>query len=86
MKKMEKWKEGIYEHEANYMPLGIRVMAFAVANVTVGDWAAYVDVVPGEDHDKEFRQLLEKRESSKLSYEIAKIIFPYFDNKYAWRK
>ena len=83
--KMKTWKEGECKHEANYYALAIRVMAFAIANVSVGDWAAYIDAVPGKNHDKELDQLLEKRMSAKLPYDIAKIIFPYFDNKYRWR-
>lgn len=84
MKKSE-WKEGGYGHEADYHALATKVIAFAVANVSVGDWAAYIDAVPGKDHDKEFEQLLKKRRSTKLSHDIAKIIFPSYDEKYRWR-
>ncbi len=80
------WKEGMYEHEAEYYVLASKVMTIAIANISVGDWAAYIDAVPGENHDEEFNQLLEKRGSTKLPYEIAKIIYPYYDNKYVWRK
>ena len=83
---MKTWTEGEYKHESNYYALATNVMTFAIANVSVGDWAAYIDAVPGINHDKELDQLLEKRMSSKLPYEIAKIIFPYFDSKYRWRK
>ena len=79
-------KEGIYERETEYHALANRVMTFAVANIAVGDWAAYIDAVPGENHDEEFDQLLEKRSSAKLPYEIAKIIYPHYDGKYVWRK
>lgn len=82
---MRIWKEGMYEHEANHCALAARVMVFAIVNVSVGDWTAYIDAVPGKNHDEEFVQLLEKRMSTKLSYDIAKIIFPYFDSKYRWR-
>lgn len=78
-------KEGEYEHETDYHALATKVMAFAIANVSVGDWAAYIDAVTGKDHDKEFDELLEKRRSAKLSYDIAKIIFPSYDEKYRWR-
>ncbi len=40
-------KEGIYEREIHHC----------------GDSAAYIDTVPGENHDQEFDQLLEKRSS-----------------------
>ena len=80
------WKDGIYGHESDYRALASRVMTFAVANITVGDWAAYIDAVPGENHDIEFDQLLEKRSSTKLPYAIAKIIYPHYDAKYVWRK
>jgi len=79
------WKEGAYEHVASHHALAIKVLTFAVANVSVGDWAAYIDAVPGIDHDKEFDQLLKKRRSAKLSHDIAKIIFPSYDEKYRWR-
>lgn len=72
-------------HEAEYCALGNRVLAFATANKIVGDWAAYIDAVQGENHDREFEELLKERRSNKLSHEIAKFIFPYFDEKYKWR-
>jgi hypothetical protein len=85
MTNMRTWEEGEYIHEATYHALAPKVMAFAVANVSVGDWAAYIDAVPGIVHDKEFDQLLEKGMSAKLSYDIAKIIFSSYDKKYIWR-
>ena len=83
---MKSWKDGIYEHEANYWPLANKVLAFAVVNKTVGDLAAYIDAVQGQDHEKEFEELLERRSSAKLPYDIAKLIFGKVDEKYIWRQ
>ena len=83
---MKSWKDGIYEHEAYYYPLANKVLAFAVVNNTVGDWAAYIDAVQGQDHEKEFEELLERRSSAKLPYDIARLIFGRIDEKYVWRQ
>ena len=83
---MKSWKDGMYEHEAYYYPLANKVLAFAVVNKTVGDWAAYVDAVQGQNHEEEFEELLERRSSAKLPYDIAKLIFERIDGKYVWRQ
>lgn len=46
-------------------------------------WSAYVDAVPGYNHEEEAPQVLE--EGTKVSYEIAKILFPDLDEAYVWR-
>lgn len=39
---MKIWKAGEYKYEAHYRVLARRVMAIAIVNKTVGDWAAYM--------------------------------------------
>ena len=65
---MKSWKDGIYE--AYYYPLANKVLTFAVVNNTVGDWTAYIDAVQGQDHEKEFEELLERRSSEKLTLSL----------------
>jgi hypothetical protein len=49
-----------------------------------GAWNAYIDSVPGMNHDKEWRVVLEY--GHKLPEEVAKAIFPhdFNDLPYAW--
>ncbi len=82
---MKIWIAGEYKYEAHYRVLARRVMAIAIVNKTVGDWAAYIDAVQGKDLDKEFEKLLEKKDSDKLYYNVAKVIFGWLDEKYTWR-
>lgn len=77
----ESWKG----YETAYEVLAQRVMVYAIATIEVGDWAAYIDAVPGMNHENEYDQIVADRRGSKLPYDIAKILFPYFDKKYVWR-
>ena len=46
-------------------------------------WAAYVDAVPGYDHDQEWQAVLDH--GSKLSEHVARAMFPQFkDVPYAY--
>lgn len=47
------------------------------------DWAAYIDAVPGDNHDKEKFKVAET--GAKLSEELAEIIFPALAEKYKYR-
>ena len=38
--------------------LSRRVMAIAVLHTNVGDWSAYIDAVPGQNHDNEWREVV----------------------------
>lgn len=61
--------------------LGRQILARRVAVVAVGgaigDWAAYIDAVPGIDHTKEINQV--RLGGQKLPKEIAIVIFPELD-------
>lgn len=59
------------------------VLAVAVVNTPNGeifDWAAYIGAVPGIDHDKEYMSVA--KEGSKLSVELACLLFDYPKEKY----
>jgi hypothetical protein len=76
----------IYETEweyARYVALSSRVLAVANVNKQIGDWSAYIDAVPGQNHDEEF--MMVSRRGNKLSFEIAKILFSEEAGKYKWR-
>ena len=66
-----------------YYPLDMKVLAVAVVNKGVGDWAAYVGAVPGENHDREY--MMVARSGTKLPYEVACVLFPKIDTQYRWR-
>jgi len=52
-----------------------RVLVVAVEG-QVADWAAYIGAVPGQDHEKEWREV--KDYGSKLPKEVAEVLFPNF--------
>lgn len=60
-----------------------KVLAVAAVNCNVKDWAAYIDAVPGTNHDYEKYEVA--RVGNKLPYEIAKLIFPRIASDYKWR-
>ena len=70
-------------HEIRYHPLAMKVLAVAKQGGRGDDWAAYIDAVRGDSHKKEWQEVA--RRGTKLPYEIAKILFPDFDEKYEWR-
>lgn len=64
-----------------WVALACRVLAVAVEG-EVGDWAAYVDAVEGEDHDREWQAVAKSGE--KMSREVAELLFPDFKDL-RWR-
>jgi hypothetical protein len=71
-----------YEPKMRYEPLDMHVLAVAVEG-RVKDWAAYIGAVEGYNHDLEYKRVSER--GTKLPYNIAKLLFPDFDNRLAWR-
>ena len=43
-----------------------------------GTWVAFIDAVPGENHDNEEAEVL--RSGTKLQENIARLLFGYFEN------
>lgn len=72
------------EKRIEYFCLANRVLAVAVGGYVIKDWSAYIDAVPGIDHENEYDKVLS--DGIKLPYEIAKILFPEFDKKFKWRE
>jgi hypothetical protein len=66
-----------------YRALSARVIAVASVNEDVGDWAAYIDAVPGKRHDDEWQEVA--RSGNKLQQSIAEILFPDC-TQYRWRQ
>ena len=66
-----------------YVALSMKVLAVAKANEGVGDWAAYIDAVPGYKHSEEYIDVLENGE--KLPKDIAEKLFPDYAEKFVWR-
>jgi len=61
--------------------LATRVLVVAKTRIE-GTWAAYVDAVPGVNHDVEQYEVLEY--GTKLPEQIARFLFPMFaDKEYA---
>ena len=56
--------------------LASRVLAVAKTRVE-GAWAAYIDAVPGQDHEREVDEVL--RSGVKLPEGVALEVFPQFD-------
>lgn len=59
------------------------VLAVAVANPGVNDWAVYIGSVPGIDHEGE--KNLVATTGCKCSKAIATLLFPDLAEKYNWR-
>lgn len=66
-----------------YRALSSRVLVVASVNQPVGDWAAYVDAVPGMNHDDEIFEV--GRTGSKLRKDLAELLFPEIATNYQWR-
>lgn len=62
--------------------LSARVLAVAVINEGIRDWSAYIDAVPGQNHETEKGIVI--RTGEKLPKEIAEYLFPYAKN-FRWR-
>ena len=68
---------------ATVFPLATRVLVIAVNRIE-GSWCAYLDAVPGINHDTEWDQVF--RTGVKVEERIARVIFPQFeDTPYAAR-
>jgi hypothetical protein len=66
-----------------WIALDRRVLAVAVEG-EVGDWAAYIGAVKGENHELEWRKVAE--EGTKLPRRVAEILFPDFAEQFRWRE
>ena len=71
--------------ETNDMELNhaYTLMAVAIQGGARWDWACYVGLTPGINHDEEWGAAI--KTGSKLEYRLSKIIFPDFYQKYKWR-
>lgn len=65
-----------------YLALSPRVLVVAVEGA-VKDWSAYIDAVKGFNHVAESEAVA--RNGTKIPYEIAKLLFPRFDEQFKWR-
>ena len=71
------------KRETRHRALGTSVLAVARQGGAGFDWSAYIDAVPGQNHDAEAPAVI--KDGDKLPFEIAKALFPDFAEKYAWR-
>ncbi len=74
------------EREAKIVKVALaaRVLAVAVINLDVGDWAAYIDAVPGLDHAAEAPEV--GLHGNKLPKKIAEFLFSGIAKTYKWRE
>lgn len=61
------------EEIIDYRVLDRQVIVVAVEGA-IGDWAAYIGAVKGDNHDHEYEQIA--KTGNKVSEEIARAIFP----------
>ena len=70
----------------DYKPLSMKVLAVSVARYrddgTLFDWAAYVDAVEGQSHEREYKRVAEV--GSKLPKDVAVLLFGL--NADRWRQ
>jgi hypothetical protein len=71
--------------EYRRIPLARCVMVVAVFDRQIGDWAAYVDTIPGDDHSKEWGAVVDH--GMKISKALAAVLFPSLaeDKGLRWR-
>ena len=65
-----------------YTILGRNVLAVAKEGA-VNDWTAYIDAVPGINHQAETEHVM--RHGDKLQEKVARVLFPEFHDL-AWRR
>ena len=63
------------QKKVEYRILSRTVIAVAKEGA-VGDWAAYIDSVAGNNHEQEVKKVLEN--GNKLPETVAKVLFPSF--------
>lgn len=68
---LEKWTPVVRK-----VALASRVLAVAQTRIE-GAWSAYIDAVPGMDHEQECQYVLDY--GTKLDERIARAIFPQFN-------
>jgi len=66
-----------------WVALDTRVIVAARAQPDVGYWSAYIGAVRGNNHDLEYRDVIDH--GSKISYRLAKVLFPILDEQFTWR-
>lgn len=69
------------EPRIRWRNLDIKVIAVAVEG-EIGDWAAYIGAVPGDNHEREWKRVREH--GSKLPKTVAEAMFPDFKDL-KWR-
>ena len=69
------------ERQYHYRALASRVLVVAMENER--DWAAYIDAVPGHNHENEFMTVLDA--GNKISKELATMLFPGLAERKPWR-
>lgn len=81
----DRWKEHFPENPEqakNWVPIVHRhelsMVVVAVARTRIeGAWGAYIDAVPGYDHDAEQDKVLSN--GTKLREDVARVLFPEFE-------
>jgi hypothetical protein len=68
------------------MALAQHVMVVAVFDLEVGDWSAYIDAVPGNDHAAEWGSVVDH--GDKIPKDVAAVLFPGLaaDKGLKWRE
>lgn len=66
----------------SYIALDMQVIAVAVEG-GVGDWAAYIGAVKGDNHEREWEDV--GRHGTKLPQGVAELLFPSFKHL-IWRR
>lgn len=77
----------MFKTEYRMFTLATKVLAVAVINKRndtgkLFDWTAYIDAVPGQNHEEEYMDVA--RVGDKLPKEIGIILFPNLDSN-KWR-
>jgi len=66
------WRPTVRTHA-----LAAKVLSVAKTRIG-GTWAAYIDAVPGRNHDMEYEEVLNY--GDRLPEKVARVLYPFFED------
>jgi hypothetical protein len=77
------FSSGVADEILEFHALTQHVLLVAKVNPAIGDWAAYIDSVPGRNYASEAREVI--KTGKKLKQGAAVSYFPDIAQTYQWR-
>lgn len=80
---VDKTEKRMYREIVDYRALESKVLVVAVAQEPIDEWCVYIGAVAGKNHADEYLGV--KEYGNKIMHDLARILFPQFEDKYRWR-